>query len=404
MTDPSTHDPGGTLLRVWACLTVASAPVEGYLTAVHPHLAKAPALILGITWTVVRAGQRRPPTPHPLHVVLALLAVVLLMTSAAHAGEPFTAQYLVRWLPFLAVTVVIADLAAREVPLRDLLAAAVGGAVIAAVGGLVGMVEQGWTRASGPLEDPNDLAYFLVAALPLVITLLPGATPSRGRRLLVGLAAGVLVLGTVATLSRGGALALGAAVLWLLLRRVLRVRVLAGAVLACGVLVAGLAMDERAIEALREKAFIAGTNVDTRELRWAAAGRMLADSPVLGVGPGGFRGAYAATSHNAELDEQVPVAHEMYLEVGAELGVVGLALFLVLIGLTAVLSERVLRAGGDRRLVVAVQASLLAVLVASTFLSQQYYLPLWFLAALVCAADLRVRSGRKGEGPCVSFR
>lgn len=400
MTDPPTHGPGGTLLRAWACLTVASAPVEGYLAAAHPHLAKAPALVLGVTWLVVRVGQRRPPSPHPLHVVLALLAVVLLMTSAAHAGEPFTAQYLVRWLPFLAVTVVIADVAAREVPLRDLLAAAVGGAVVAALGGLLGMAEQGWTRASGPLEDPNDLAYFLVAALPLVIAL----APSRGRRALVGVAAGVLVLGTVATLSRGGALALGAAVLWLLLRRVVRVRVLVGAALACGVIVAGLATDERVVEALREKAFIAGTNVDTRELRWAAAGRMLADSPVLGVGPGGFRGAYAAASRNAELDEQVPVAHEMYLEVGAELGVAGLALFLALIGLTAVVSERVLRAGGDRRLVVAVQASLLAVLVASAFLSQQYYLPLWFLAALVCAADLRVRSGRRGEDPCGSFR
>jgi hypothetical protein len=37
----------------------------------------------------------------------------------------------------------------------------------------------------------------------------------------------------------------------------------------------------------------------------------------------------------------------------------------------------------------AVQASLLAALVASTFLSEQYYLPIWSLAAVAAAADLR---------------
>ena len=46
--------------------------------------------------------------------------------------------------------------------------------------------------------------------------------------------------------------------------------------------------------ALAEKTYIAATNVDTRELRWQAAARMLADNPVLGVGPGGFRSSYVA--------------------------------------------------------------------------------------------------------------
>ena len=48
---------------------------------------------------------------------------------------------------------------------------------------------------------------------------------------------------------------------------------------------------------------------------------------MLGVGPGGFREQYAAESHNAEVDEQTTVAHNMYLEVAAELGLPGFALF-----------------------------------------------------------------------------
>ncbi|MFD7658033.1 O-antigen ligase family protein, partial [Actinosynnema sp. NPDC059797] len=189
------------------------------------------------------------------------------------------------------------------------------------------------------------------------------------------------------------ALALAAAAAWLVARRAIPVRaLLAGAaalaVLAgCAALVAGPALDR----ALREKTHVAGTNVDTRELRWQAAARMVAEHPALGVGPGGFRANYPAASHNAEIDEQSPVAHNMYLEVAAELGVPGFALFAALLALTAVTAERVLRVTADPGPVVAAQASLIAVAVASAFLSQQYYLPLWSLVAVVAAADLRLR-------------
>ncbi|SDD75847.1 O-antigen ligase family protein [Actinokineospora iranica] len=393
------------LLRSSACAVVATAPVEGYLMALHPHLAKAPAAVLATTWVVVRVRQRRLPAPHPAHVVLAVLAVVLLSTSAVHAAEPFSTQYLLRWLPFLAITVILVDVAAREAPVRTLLAAAVGGAAVAGAGALYSMAALGESRATGPLEDPNDLAYVLVAALPLTLALLPPCSRSGARRTLVAVVAAVLVLGAAATFSRGGALAALAAVGWLLLRRTLRARAVAMAVLVIGAagVLGALAASEGISQALREKTYIAATNVDTRELRWAAAARMLAENPVLGVGAGGFRSTYAAASHNAELDEQVPVAHSMYLEVAAELGLPGLVSFLGLVAVAILASERVLASergpwAGERRLMVAAQASLLAVLVASAFLSQQYYLPLWFLVALVCAADLRVQEGRRGGG------
>ncbi|MGW4115951.1 O-antigen ligase family protein [Actinosynnema sp. NPDC004786] len=372
-------------VRLLACATVFAAPLEGYLMQAHGHLAKLPPALLVLAWAALRVRQRRAPEPHPAHLVLAALAVVLLASSAVHAGGAFTAEYAVRWLPFLVVTVVLIDVAAHEAPIRAMLASAVAGAVVAALGALATLVLDGGTRAAGPLEDPNDLAYFLVAALPLLVA-------SRGR-VLPALAAVVLVAGAAATFSRGGALALTAAVAWLLARRALPLRALAAGVAAlavlgvAAVLVAGPALDR----AVREKTHVADTNVDTRELRWQAAARMVADHPGLGVGPGGFREDYPAASGNAEVDEQTPVAHNMYLEVAAELGVPGFALFAALLALTAVTSERVRRTTADPLPVVAVQASLIAVLVASTFLSQQYYLPLWSLVAVVAAADLRLR-------------
>lgn len=381
------------LLRVLACVTVALAPLEGYLLEVHGHLAKVAPALLAVVWIVVRVRERRFVTPHPLHAVLTVFAIVLLASTAMHAGGPYAVDYLQRWLPFLLLTVILVDVVARDVPVRALLGAAVAGAAVAAVGALYSLLAQGEARASGPLEDPNDLAYFLVAALPLLAALAPGKSArATWRWVAVGVVALVLAAGAAATFSRGGALALAAAGGWLVARRVVPVKVVLGGVaalvvVACGALVfAGPALDR----ALQEKSYIAGTNVDTRGLRWEAAARMVSAHPALGVGPGGFRDNYPAFSRNAEVDEQTPVAHNMYLEVAAELGVAGFGLFVGLLAVAAVSSERVLRVGW-RREMAAVQASLIAVVVASTFLSQQYYLPLWSLVAVVAAADLRVR-------------
>jgi O-antigen ligase len=389
---PAGRKTEAATLRVLAYATVALAPVEGYLTAVDAQLGKAAPALLVAAWLGVRTRQRRLPRPTPLHVVLALLAVVVATTAAAHSPGAFTAEYTLRWLPFLVITAVLADVAGREVPIRGLLAAVAAGATVAGAGALYSLVVGGEARASGPQPDPNDLAYFLVAAVPLLSVACQGL---RRRNLVVTVAGAVLVAGALATFSRGGALGLAAAAGWLLLRRVLPWRVLgaaAGSVAVLGfgaLVVAGPQLDR----AVQEKTFIAASNVDTRELRWQAAARMVTAHPVLGVGPGGFREEYAAESHNAEVDEQTPVAHNMYLEVAAELGLPGFALFAGVIVVAAVASERAVRrapGGAARAEAVAIQASLLAVLVTSTFLSEQYYLPLWTLAALAVAAGNRV--------------
>jgi putative inorganic carbon (hco3(-)) transporter len=382
------------LLTALAFVTVASAPVEGYLAAVHRDLGKVPAGLLLVTWTAVRLRQRRAPTWHPVHLLLVALTALLLISAAVHASEPFAAEYIVRWLPFLALTVVLADLAAREIGPRPLLVAAVTGASIAGAGAIYS-VAAGAARATGPLPDPNDLAFVLVAALPLVAAALPDPPSARDRLLAAG-AAALLVAGTAATFSRGGLLALAVAVCWLLWRRVLSPKALIASV-GAGVAAVAAAVafaGPMVTKSLREKSFIASANVDAREVRWQAAARMLGEHPLLGVGPGGFRSEYVNASHNAELAEPTPVAHNMFLEVGAEFGMPALVVFLGLVAVAMLATERVARVGPDRRAAVAVQASLVAVLVAATFLSEQYYLPLWLLVALAVAADLRARQER----------
>lgn len=384
------------LLRVAACAVVGLAPVEGYLLDINADLSKLPTVVFVVAWLIVRVHVKAIGRLHAAQVVLAGLAAVVLASYAVHLQEPFAGEYVQRWLPFLVLTALLIDVIGREVPVRAVLAAAVAGAVWAAVGALQSVLVDGDTRASGPLDDPNDLACVLVTALPLLLALIPPPRPGRRVHPMVFgalVVAAVLAIGAAVTLSRGAGLAVVAAVAFLAVRRAVPVRVMVGAgvLVAIGAALLVVVAPETVDRAIGEKVYIAGENIDTRELRWEAAARMLAQNPLLGVGPGGFRSEYAAASDVAELSEQTPVAHSMYLEVAAEFGVPGLVLFLAFIACGFVASERALRIGANRQLVLAMQAALVAVLVASVFLSEQYYLSMWALVAAMCGLELRMR-------------
>jgi O-antigen ligase len=61
-----------------------------------------------------------------------------------------------------------------------------------------------------------------------------------------------------------------------------------------------------------------------RPVYYAAALRMFADSPLVGLGPGTWAARRAAYTESGELDFVIPHAHNIYLHTAAELGVVGL--------------------------------------------------------------------------------
>ena len=63
---------------------------------------------------------------------------------------------------------------------------------------------------------------------------------------------------------------------------------------------------------------------------WGDAYEILSEHPVFGVGPGGFRDA----SRTARRERDLRWAHNGYLQIGAEIGVVGLFLYLTLFAWT----------------------------------------------------------------------
>lgn len=385
------------LLTVLVVLVVGVAPVEGYVLGVAPFLTKvAPAALVGV-WALRLLRQGRLPRTHAVSWLALALLVAVMASCAVNTGNPYVVGYAVRWVPFLVLTVVLVDVLSTDVDARVALWATAGGALVAGVGALVSFFVLGSRRATGPLEDPNDLAYVLVAALPLAL-LVRSRTTGRWQGAVAGVAGVVLLAGAALTLSRGGALACGTLLVWALAHRLVSRRVAVRAVVA-GAVLAGLALllaGDAVSSALAQKTYIAGTNIATRELRWRAAAAELATHPWLGVGPGGTRHNYRAYSDNAEPAEATAVTHNMYVEVGAELGIIGLVLFVAIIATALVATTSVRRC--DRLTALACQGSLLAALTASTFLSEEYYMALWGVVAAAAALQLGPRA-RSGPAP-----
>ncbi len=160
-------------------------------------------------WAVLRVRQRRLPAGASDARLLALFARGIWPPRRCTSVEQFTAR-----VRTALVAVPGGDHGAgrrRRARGADPGAARLGGRRCGG-GGARGAVQpdrRGRQRATGPMDDPNDLAYVLVAALPLLVALTPRAQPatascSRARALAVL----VLVAGAAATFSRGGPLAL----------------------------------------------------------------------------------------------------------------------------------------------------------------------------------------------------
>jgi O-antigen ligase len=262
-------------------------------------------------------------------------------------------------------------------------------------------------RIAGPLGDPNYFAQILLVLVPL--GLLPGWAGGGWRRRLPFAVAVVLATATVFTYSRGGALALAlAAGLAVLVRGVTRRMV---AVAAAGLLLALLFLPgavARRLETLREivpggqrEVLDPDSSIAKRRLVTRVAWDMFLDHPVLGVGAGNYatrfgpyaaRTGFAAREYDDPAEPQYP--HNLYLEIAAETGLVGLLLFAAVMvaafGALARAWHRFRDAGeaGLADLAAALALGLAGYLASSLFLHGHFLRYLWLLLGLAAACDL----------------
>ncbi|MGN6780309.1 MAG: O-antigen ligase family protein [Marmoricola sp.] len=377
----------------WAVLLyVAAEPFNDYLRLLDPAALKGLGALVFLAWLLRLATRTRPlALRHLATAAAAVLFVALLASTAWHPHGSDSVVVATRYVSYLAILVVLVDTMRTTLPPRRVMATFVLSCTAAAVVGLGVFLTRGG-RAGGPVSDPNDFAFFLLCAFALALAL--GGPPAR-RPLGWQLAAGVLLVGMLATFSRGAVLGLLAVLAYGLVVRLIRpAAVIVVAVLAVvgisAIVLADPALVRSSVEA---KQHIAGQNVDDRYATWAMAAEMTADSPLLGQGPGGFKAEYDHyVGTRALTSDHFDVAHEMYLDVASELGLLGAGAFVTMLAAGALAAGRGARSGTPR-LARGVVAGFAGTLIAACFLTEQYYLPIWLLTALGVALDPLAAAG-----------
>jgi len=382
-----------------AVAVIASTPFDRYLKLyVDPNAFKAFGVLLLVSFAVSRMKASSPQRRQPLSVAVSVFLILMLAAAIAHPNGAQGLTTVQRYLSFGLTCLVLVFVLQRDLAPDIAVAAYVYACTAASCFALYNFISGGSTRASGPVDDPNDLAYMLAAAIPFALWL--SARRGRLSHLLFAL---VLALGAAGTLSRGAAIAAVAMLVVAFWRGHIPTRALIGGAVAsvlAGLLLVTLAHDV-VQTALTQKAYIAAYNVDTRALRWHGAILMTEKHPILGVGPSGFRQNYLSVSDHAEPAEPTPVSHDMYLEVSSELGLPALAAFIAILGLAWAGAGRArqLTSGKDSSLASTAQIALLGVLTASIFLTEQYYLTLWFVLGLSAALLGRAQDRDRDERP-----
>lgn len=181
-------------------------------------------------------------------------------------------------------------------------------------------------RAFGPFDTPNALAGLMVLAFPLAVVEAVSVLRRLKRAVLLAVLA-AFGAALVLTFSKAGWLAFGAVAaafgLWLSVRRRRRVLTAAlGLVVALAVVLSALGLTG-ALPGLGLRRYV--WSASARVGYWQAGVRMISERPVLGVGVGNFADHFFR--HKSVTGEETRFAHNDYLQVTAELGVLGLAAF-----------------------------------------------------------------------------
>lgn len=373
-------------------------PVGGGATT----FAKLGGLLLLLSWlaaiTRSQESTRAFFSAHPFASYLLVLFLGWAALSLLWAEDPGAAltsleRYALSMVLFLIVFTALRD--RRHVVW--LLVALLAGATVSAMYGIVAPqppVEfEEVSRLGGAGVDPNQLAATLVASLALAAAFAAGWRREPMVRMAAVAVIGFCALSVFLSLSRGGLVAMGAALI---------VAVLTGgrwragaAVLLAAVVIGGVAYFS-AVATTQERERITESNGGTgREDVWAVGWRMVQSSPVNGVGVGNFPVSsihYLLVPGGLQRSEFIvdepKVAHNMYLEVLAELGVVGLALFLSIFGFSVACAARAVgafRRAGDTRMELVARAlivAIVALMAADVFISDQFSKQLWLLLAL----------------------
>jgi O-antigen ligase len=335
-------------------------------------------------------------------VALSLLA----LASYAAWGMPIYAFEASPWLSYVSfllfffITLTVVDSTRR---LRTVLLVAIG-----SVGFASAHVVREWQKYGGfgsyrPGYVTGDANYYSVSALlcvPLAFYLI-GGKPRGWERWFCGGCLALTILGLTAAASRGALLGLTATMLFACAVSRQRARMLR---LAFGVLVPLLLVSPSSpLPRLLSPDHSDQESTDTRLALWRAGLRMVRAHPLTGVGLGNFK--WVVADYDAPGENLNNVAHNTYVEVAAELGLPGFALYVGLLATTYRALGRVRRqtravpaADVVHRAALGLQAGLVGFLVAIFFVSATQQKLFWLAVFLAMCLPALARQAERRPG------
>lgn len=374
-----------------AILTVVFSPlIEGGTTYLPVFIIRI-LILLGCSFYIaasLKEGKfdfRR--TPLDLAIPIFLLLASLSMAIAPYKNMAFTwGQVILYYALFFYLTTAIFSLERTE---EVAIYAIAGMGVVESVWGIVQRL-QGVTRPSGSFFNPNMLAGYLIPAFLIAVSLVifrHKAASGLSRKAVFVSFAGLLAAAIIITGSRGALVSLCAGLFLVLWTRSKRLAVVSVSLVAAALLLFPNPVKER----LSSGDIFAYSRADI----WAGAARMTLDHP-MGVGLGNFK--YMATKYNFPVNDAVIKygkiannAHNEYLQIGAEMGLAGLAAFLYGIYLLLRVIIKALRLEGERKgLAVGISGGITAILIHALFDANFHEPGIFLLLVLLVCLLLKV--------------
>jgi O-antigen ligase len=374
----------------WLALAlVAVSLFEDYATRASPSVVKGLAVLLVLAWVVRRCRGRLHDGPRSPVLVAALgFVVVLLLATAVHNNGAAGLTVVLRYAGFLGVLFVLADTMRGGLRPERVAQVYVVASAVAAGCGLLTFAVGADRRVGGPIGDPNDFAFFLLPAVALGLAM----RRTTSRRWPWDVMTVVVLVALLGTLSRGALVGLAAMAVLAVTAGMVRLRgaVALGAVVGVVAALVAVTFPGLVSMSLHQKDFVAEQNISERLDLWTAAAAMTVDHPVLGMGPGAFalhHGAFM-TSLPDDVNHPLDVAHNTWLELSSELGVLGLVAFVAILVVAFAQAWSIWQRRGDP-VAAAVCVGLVGTAAAATFVTEQYYLPMWLLCALAVGVAYR---------------
>ncbi len=390
---------GLTLMISWLAAIASDQGRDRLVFSKHPALM---AIVFGfVAWAALSYVWAESTSEATTSIQRFALNIVLFPIVYTAIREPKH----IRWL---AASIVIGASAAAVYGLITIPSASQAADSVTAASDL--------DRITGTVGDPNLLASVLVVGMIFSIALTLDRARSAPARITCSFVGLLCFLAVVATVSRGGVIAMAAALIAAVAFSGARwPRALAG-VLIFATLAIGY-FTTFATEGQIQRLTNADGGAGRTDI-WKVGWRMVEANPGHGVGAGNFEVASVhyllvepgVVARSGFIVDTPTVAHNVYLEILSELGIPGLTMFLLILILcitAAVRASRAFdRAGQDGLALIAraTAVSLCSIMAADFFLAAEFSKLLWLLLAfgpalLAVASRMEAEADAAGDQP-----